>query len=378
MVRARGQGHATEFQRSGSIIPVQHTSVVRMYELSWPPLRWSLLSLCVACGASSSQAKAPSEQPPPARAGDGTAIINSRTAAVPRAVASERIVFLRSGSVWMMGPDGEDPEQLTVRSLEAADQSPRLSPDGTLLAYASAKDGTLRVYLQNMDDLIPMPIGDGPDGEASFSPDGKTLAFLRGDESVNRDLYLLDLQDPDATPRLLLKGDDDHPSLAGGPIFTRDGRSILMAADRREHQGTTLWRIDIASGKLQRLTAAPNDGADWICDRSPTLSPDGKRVAFISNRHGASSDDADDFDLYTANLDGSGLTRLSDDPGTVAEPAYSSDGKRLYFASTRIRQADYEWEIFVMASGGGEQRRLTRDARPENRAPSVTTLPASK
>jgi Tol biopolymer transport system component len=76
-------------------------------------------------------------------------------------------------------------------------------------------------------------------------------------------------------------------------------------------------------------------------------------------------------------MDGSGLTRLSEDPGTVATPVYSSDGTRLYFASTRIRSAGYEWEIYVMAAGGGEQRRLTREARPENNAPSVTSLPAS-
>lgn len=297
---------------------------------------------------------------------------------MPQAPDNERLVFLRAGSVWMMGPDGGDPEQLTVRSLEAADESPSLSPDGQLLAYASAKDGTLRVYLQNMEDLIPAPLGEGPDSEPAFSPDGSTLAFLRGDERVNRDLYLLDLRDPQATPRLLLKGDDDHPGLAGGPVFSKDGKAIIMAADRRENQGTALWRIDLASGAMKRITTPRNEGAAWICDRSPALSPDGKRIAFVSNRHAGSSDSADDFDLYSVAIDGSGLTRLSDDPGIVADPAYSSDGKRLYFASTRIRQADFEWEIFVMAAGGGEQRRLTREARPENRAPSVTTLPTSQ
>ena len=77
-------------------------------------------------------------------------------------------------------------------------------------------------------------------------------------------------------------------------------------------------------------------------------------------------------------MDGSGLNRLSDDPGTIADPVYSSDGSRLYFASTRIRTTGYEWEIFVMAAGGGEQKRLTREARPENSAPSVITLPKAK
>ena len=101
-----------------------------------------------------------------ARAEDGKAVIASRTAPVPVAPDNERVVFLRAGSVWMMGPNGEDPEQLTVRSLEAADERPSLSPDGQLLAYSSAKDGTLRVYLQSMDDLIAAPIGEGQIGRA--------------------------------------------------------------------------------------------------------------------------------------------------------------------------------------------------------------------
>ncbi len=336
------------------------------------------VAVSTACGGAATSKPTTVLTDPKPQTDDGHAVIVSRRSPVPPAAPDERVVFLRAGSVWMMGPDGEDPEQLTVRSLEAGDESPSLSPNGELLAYSSAKDGTLRLYLQSMEDLIPTPIGVGPDSDAAFSPDGTMLAFLRGDERVNRDLYLLDLRDPEAPPRLIAKGDDDHPGLAGGPIFSKDNKSIIIAADRREHQGTALWRVDLASGAMQRITTPANDGAEWVCDRSPSLSPDGKRIAFVSNRHASSSDSADDFDVYTAAIDGSGLTRLTDDPGTVADPVYSSDGKRLYFASTRIRQADFEWEIFVMAAEGGEQRRLTRDARPENRTPSVTTLGASQ
>jgi len=326
-----------------------------------------------ACTGSATQIQTNDSPPPASGASDHDKVmIVSRTAPVPDAkVEGERVIFVRAGSVWMMGPDGQDPEQLTVRSLEAADQAPTISPDGSNLVYSSPKEGPLTLYIQNIEDMIPSSLGEGRD--AAWSPDGQRLAFMRGDARVGLDLYTLAL-DGQSDPHLVLKGDDDHPEVSGQPVWSADGRSIFITADRREHQGSTLWRVDAATGALTRLSQA-NTNAPWTRDLSPVVSPDGHTIAFASNRHGSSSDDASDFDVYTIKTDGSDLTRLTDDRGTIATPAYSSDGSRLYFASTRTRSADYEWEIFVMAAGGGEQRRLTREARPENSAPSVAVLP---
>ncbi len=333
------------------------------------------LPFAVACASSEAPiASAPKVTAPASGTHDtDNVMIVSRTAPVPEATNErERLIFVKAGSVWMMSPDGENAEQLTVRSLDAADRAPAISPDGTHLAYASAKEGPLNLYIQNMEDMIPNSLGEGRD--PAWSPDGTKLAFMRGDERVGLDLYVLSL-DGESDPALVFKGDDDMPELTGTPIWAADGESIIMSADRRAHQGSTLWRILVSTGTASPLTPATTD-APWTSDREPSLSPDGKTIAFASNRHGSSSDDAADYDVYTIGLDGTQLIRLTDDPGTIATPAYSADGSRLYFASTRIRKADYEWEIFVMASGGGEQRRLTREARPENSAPSLAILPA--
>lgn len=301
-------------------------------------------------------------------------VIVSRTASVPESTdARERLFFVKSGSVWMMGPAGENPEQVTVRSLDAPDQAPAVSPDGQHLVYSSPKEGPMNLYIQNLEDMIPSSLGEGRD--AAWSPDGTSLAFMRGDERVGLDLYVLTL-DGETGPELIVKGDDDNPELAGNPVWSADGASIYLSADRRQHQGSTLWKVDVATGTLSRLTPATSD-APWTSDRSPALSPDGTTIAFASNRHGSTSDDAGDYDVYSIRTDGSQLIRLTDDPGTIATPAYSPDGKRIYFASTRTRTADYEWEIFVMAASGGEQKRLTREARPENSAPTLAILPGS-
>ncbi len=351
-------------------------STLRRVLLPW------LVPMLAACG-SSTNAKTtelgPSAPRPLAETGSG--VIVSRTAPIPKATnKAERIVFVRAGSVWMMGPDGEEAEQLTVRSLEAPDLDPRVSPDGRFLSYASAKDGTQKLYVQSMEDLIPNPVSEGIDGEAAWSPDGRMLAFMRGDALVSRDLYVMSIDTKtglaSSHATLLLEGNDDHPELAGSPIWSADGKSILLSADRREHQGTGIFEVPVGGGGPRRITPVRN-AAPWTRDRWPNLSPDGQRIAFASNRHGSSSDDAEDLDVYTIEINGSGLIRLSEDPGSVAHPVFSTDGTRLYFASTRIRSAGYEWEIFVMAAGGGEQGRLTREARPENYAPSVTSLPDS-
>ena len=158
---------------------------------------------------------------------------------------------------------------MTVRSLDAADQAPEISPDGQHLIYSSPKEGPLNLYIQNLEDMIPDSLGEGRD--AAWSPDGGSIAFMRGDERVGLDLYVLTL-DGESEPKLLLKGDDDRPELSGHPTWSADGTAIYVSADRRQHQGSTLWRVDIATQTLSRLTPATTDAA-WTSDHSPTRFP---------------------------------------------------------------------------------------------------------
>lgn len=340
-----------------------------------------LTAAVLGCGGTNKPPLLPESNRANASLPQGEAVIVSRSQPVPDATdSSERIIFLREGSVWMMTATGDGLEQLTMASLDAVDEAPQVSPDGKVLAYASAKDGKHRLYLQSMEDMIPYAIGhaNGGDSEASWSPDSGQIAFMHGDGSEKRDLYVV-ASKPDAKPRLLLEGSDDHPTHTGQPVWMPDGQSIILSTDRRSQQGTTLWRTQVNGGAVNggALKRVTPQGAWWVVDRSADVAPDGERIIFASNRHAASSDDANDFDVYSIALDGSGLTRLTEDLGTVADPVYSPDGKRLFFASTRLRNAGFEWEIYVMAAGGGEQRRLTRDASPQNYAPSVASLPGS-
>jgi TolB protein len=341
---------------------------------SFRPLAHVIAGLLAACGGSPRVAAptAATTGEPPAAQPTAEAVVARRDAPVPPAdPARERIAFVRAGSIWIMDAAGGDEVQLSVRSRDGADDGPALSPRGDAIAYSSPRDGATRLYVIGLEELVPRAITDGSSGgdrQPAWSPDGRRIAFVRGGERDRRDLYLVDASGGD--PDLLFAGDDDHPALAGGPAWSPDGRSIVFGADRRRGRGTTLWIVDVATRALRPLTVTRND-AWFVVDREPAWSPDGRRIAFASNRHAVSRDHADSFDLYAVDADGGNLTRLTDDPDSATDPSYSPDGARLYFASTRGRQNDYEVEIYVMAAEGGRQRRVTRDERPQNRAPSA-------
>lgn len=115
-----------------------------------------------------------------------------------------------------------------------------------------------------------------------------------------------------------------------------------------ERDGNDEIYVMNADGSHQtRLT---NDPAS---DREPAWSPDGSRIAFASNRDGT-------FQIYLMNADGSSLTRLTNDPATDDQPAWSIDGRKIAFTSDRDGSAN----IYSMNADGSSATRLTAHAAP--------------
>src|SRR4051794_21286806 len=90
-------------------------------------------------------------------------------------------------------------------------------------------------------------------------------------------------------------------------------------------------------------------------DAGPTLSPDGKRIAFVSHRDG-------NYEIYLMNADGTGQRRLTHNPAQDREPAFSPDGKRIAFASDR----GGHFQIYLMNADGTHQHRLTHRRRVDD------------
>jgi len=80
-------------------------------------------------------------------------------------------------------------------------------------------------------------------------------------------------------------------------------------------------------------------------------SPDGRRIVFASTREG-------DWEIYVMAADGAGSQRLTYSPGRDAHPAFTPDGSRIMFQSPRDYGIADEVDLYVMDADGGNQRRL--------------------
>lgn len=81
-----------------------------------------------------------------------------------------------------------------------------------------------------------------------------------------------------------------------------------------------------------------------------TYSPDGSKIAFVSNADG-------DFEIYVINADGSGMKKLTDNEQNDYDVKWSPDGSHLLFSSDRTEQ----WELYVMRTDGSDVRMIPID-----------------
>jgi Tol biopolymer transport system component len=127
------------------------------------------------------------------------------------------------------------------------------------------------------------------------------------------------------------------------PRFSPDGTRIAYVSNRDGN--FNLYVMEADGGSVVQLT----DDPAW--DSNISWSPDGEWIAFASARTG-------DGDIYTVRVDGSGLTRLTDAPEYEASPSWSPDGRQIIF--TRRLEIGTEWSFapFIMNADGSGQRNL--------------------
>ena len=105
-----------------------------------------------------------------------------------------------------------------------------------------------------------------------------------------------------------------------------------------------------------RLVASAGD-AEW--------SPDGKRIALATIRDGFGRtcfhDCSPSAEIYVMRSDGTGLRRLTTSLADDTGPAWSPDGRRIAFVSDRSDRRGHQYEIYVIAAGGGPAQRITRN-----------------
>jgi Tol biopolymer transport system component len=261
------------------------------------------------------------------------------------------------------------------------------SPDGKWLVAPDRviTDGPYQLFLTSPETLERRQLTFAPEhmfGDLlpQFSPDGKFVAFVRGNNLYAQDIYIVETAGGE--PRRLTSEGKHIEALT----WTTDGRRLIFSSNRDGAQ--RLWSIASSGGTIEAIAVnetgasipsisrngnrlafvkkvsdsnmysinlrdltqggrspfASSTKVEWM----PSFSPDGQRIAFASDRSGA-------HEIWLCNNDGSSLRQLT--TFEAASPRWSPDGQLIAFDSKE--SGSLTSHIYVMRAEGGPRRRLT-------------------
>jgi Tol biopolymer transport system component len=228
---------------------------------------------------------------------------------------------------------------------------PSFSPDGTLLAFVRSATGegtagNLDVWVQPLGTGRARPLTAGSYDlchSVAWTPNGDEIVFTAGGFFAERIL------------RVSLEGGDPHPVAGAG----ENAASASVQANRMAYLQMTspswdVWRLP---GRTSRRDRVPEKLiASSRADYNPDYSPDGRKIAFTSNRSGAEN-------VWVCDADGSHPIQLTSFESYSGSPRWSPDGRRIVFDS--IEAGD--WNLYVVEADGGIPRRLTRESSDDYR-----------
>jgi TolB protein len=258
-------------------------------------------------------------------------------------IAESQIFFVSSRSghkeIWMMDYDGANQRQIT--HLGSISLSPRISPDGSRLAFSSlTKSGwDILMYSMDLNRLVKFPTFGGTNLSPAWSADGTKLAFSSS-RSGDSEIYVADQSGGNLKRITSFKGPDVSPvwnRKTGAQIAWVSGRSGLPQIYTMEADGTN----------VQRLT-------DQGYAVSPAWSPNGQFLVFSWIRHyGPGAPGAED--IYLMDAASKQWVQLTHDGGRNDFPSWSPDGRHIVFQSSRSGSE----QIWSMLADGSNQKQLT-------------------
>jgi Tol biopolymer transport system component len=252
--------------------------------------------------------------------------------------------------IYLMNPDGSHQRPITDNN--ADDFSPVWSPDHSQIVFESDRDDTqprtcfpncnYNLYIMNADGSGQRQLTSAPGAEwhASWSPDGKHLAYTAGDIGfIGGALYIMDMQTGQST---LLLGDGFKDVAAD---WSPEGTQLVFTSYR---EGTMDIYVMNADGTDIRKLYGTN-----LQEYGPEWSPDGNRILFYVFDLPAIKQD-----IYVMDADGSNVQNLTNTAKVVDEAArWSPDGSQILFHTDR----DGNFEVYIMNADGSQPVNLTRD-----------------
>ena len=262
-------------------------------------------------------------------------------------IAESKIYFVsdRSGrkEIWVMDYDGSNQRQITHQGTISI--SPRISPDGSRLAFSSlTKSGwEITMYSFDLNRVVSFPRYGGTNLSPAWSPDGLKLAFSSS-HGGDAEIYVADASGANPRRMTSLKGPDVSPvwnRKTGGQIAFVSGRTGLPQIYTMESDGTN----------QQRLT-------DQGYAVSPNWAPNGQflTLAWV-RKYGPGAPGASD--IYLMDIASKQWVQLTHDGGRNDFPWWSPDGRHIVFQSSRSGKE----EIWSMLADGTKVQQLTFTGR---------------
>lgn len=324
---------------------------------------------------------------------------------------------LTAGTAHKVDTDGATPRQGALA----------WSPDGKGLAFSSGASISLVTFADSTIHRITAPPPGSEDWGPSYSPDGSQLLFVRSQKmGFLEEISSIPVGGGDVT-----RITSEHWRILGPPQWSSDGQSVIFASDRGSHpalwrvsatraeppveindsgwypavsrrgfrlayqrvtHSLSVWTLDVpALGKEQHILVPATSETDQ--GPGPQISPDGKKLAYMSDRSGSMEIWVSDRDgsnsaqltaigfagtprwspdsksiafdagtregstIFAVRVDGGALRQLAWDNGESVCPSWSHDGKWVYFASQRTG----EYQVWKVRAEGGAPEQITRN-----------------
>jgi serine/threonine protein kinase/Tol biopolymer transport system component len=257
----------------------------------------------------------------------------SELAAWSIAAAAAVLAALALARPWRQAPEPRETMRFSVvTNLSGVEAHPSFSPDGRSVAFISNLGGQWDVYVALVRGGSPVRITNDLNLEQRprWSPDGSRLLFQRLNAAGAFDVWVVPALGGDA--RLLLPD-------ARTPAWSSDGRSIAYSA-----RGD-LWICDENGRNSRALTHAEPP----LGHLQPAFARDGRSVVFVRRREGPYSE------LEIVDVASGKVRALTQDGALANSPAWSSDGRFVYFTSTRGGTLN----VWKTPAAGGEPQQVT-------------------
>jgi dipeptidyl aminopeptidase/acylaminoacyl peptidase len=257
--------------------------------------------------------------------------------------------------IWMVSTAGGEAIAMTAEGVSSSHA--RWSPDGKYLTFLSArKGGKAQVWLLNRLGGEAQRLTDTVQGVDDFawSPDSKRLVLVLRDPTPEEEEEAAKDKDKEKDgPETKEKKKAQKPWVIDRLQFKEDEIGYL---DRRRAH---LYVFDLTAKSLAQVTSGDYD------DEHPAWSPDGKQIAFVSNRSKPDPDRNYNTDIWVVAADntdkGARLTQVTTNPGEDTSPVWSPDGKWIAYV-TQLEPKLFQYatkHLALSPANGGEPKVLT-------------------